>query len=52
MFYVSSEEFAAWMPDGTCFGSPRLIGGESSPDAAERIAAALRAAEESGGEER
>ena len=33
------------MPDGTCLGSSRLIGGEPSKAAAERIAAALRRAE-------
>jgi hypothetical protein len=45
VFYVSGEEFAAWMPDGTCLGTSRLIGGEPSKAAAEHIAAALRAAE-------
>jgi hypothetical protein len=45
MFYTSGREFAAWMPDGTCLGSARLIGGEPSKAASERIAAALRAAE-------
>src|SRR5262249_54152398 len=45
MFYLSGEEFAAWLPDGTRLGSSRLIGGEPSKAAAERIAAALRAAE-------
>ena len=45
MFYTSGREFAVWMPDGTCFGTIRLIGGEPPRDAAERIAAALRAAE-------
>jgi hypothetical protein len=44
MFFVSAQDFAAWMPDGTCLGTSRLIGGEPSEDAAERIAAALRAA--------
>jgi len=43
--FVSGTEVAAWMPDGTCWGSRRLIGGESRPGAAERIAAALRSAE-------
>ncbi len=45
MFYMSGEDFAAWMPGGTKFGSSRLIGGGPSPDAARRIAAALRLAE-------
>jgi hypothetical protein len=44
MFFVSGQDFAAWMPDGTCLGTSRLIGGEPSEHAAERIAAALRAA--------
>jgi hypothetical protein len=46
MFYLSREEVAAWMPDGTSMGSCRLIDGERMPGAAERIAAALRAAEQ------
>jgi hypothetical protein len=45
MFYTSGREFAAWLPDGTCVGSARLIGGEPSKVTSERIAAALRAAE-------
>jgi hypothetical protein len=45
MFFATGQEFAAWMPDGTCLGSSRLVGCEPSTDAAERIAAALRAAE-------
>ena len=46
MFYVNRDEAAAWMPDGTCLGSRRLIGGEATPGAAERIASVLRAAEQ------
>ena len=45
MFFTAGREFAAWMPDGTRLGASRLIGGEPTPAAAERIAAALRAAE-------
>ncbi len=45
MFFIGDEEFAAWMPDGTCLGTSRLIGGPPTKAAAERIAAALRAAE-------
>jgi hypothetical protein len=45
MFYVNRGQVAAWLPDGICWGSRRLIGGEPSPGAAERIAAALRSAE-------
>jgi len=47
--FVSGNEVAAWMPDGTCWGSRRLIGGESRPGAAERIAAALLSAEQAKG---
>ena len=45
IFYVTRDEVAAWLPDGTCWGSRRLIGGEPTPGAAERIAAVLRSAE-------
>ncbi len=48
MFYVSGHEFAAWTPDGSRLGSSRLIGGESTPHAAERIARVLRSAEQEG----
>ena len=41
MFYVNGNEVAAWLPDGTCWGSRRLIGGEPAADAAERIATVL-----------
>jgi hypothetical protein len=49
LFYVTREEVAAWLPDGTRLGPRRLIGGEPTPGAAERIAAALRSAESVGG---
>jgi hypothetical protein len=49
MFYVAGPEVAAWMPDGTCLGPSRLIGGEPTPGAAERIAAVLRSAEQGEG---
>jgi len=45
ILYVSRGEVAAWMADGTCWGSRRLTGGEPAPGAAVRIAAALRAAQ-------
>jgi hypothetical protein len=45
MFYVSGNEFAAWMPEGTRLGSSRLIGSEPTPGAAEQMAAVLRSAE-------
>ena len=49
MMFVSCREFAAWLPDGTMFGPRRLIGGEPTPGASERIAAALKRAEQGGG---
>jgi hypothetical protein len=52
MFYVTEDEVAAWMPDGTCWGSRRLIGGDPTPGAAERIAAVLRSAEQGEGASR
>lgn len=51
VFYVRGRDFAAWMPDGTRFGTGRLIGGGASRAAAERIAAVLRAAERDGGKQ-
>jgi hypothetical protein len=45
MFYVSRNEVAAWLPDGTYWGSRRLIGCEPPADAAGRIAATLRGAQ-------
>jgi hypothetical protein len=41
MFYVNGNDVAAWLPDGTCWGSRRYIGGEPSAGAAERIAGVL-----------
>jgi hypothetical protein len=41
IFYLNGSEVAAWLPDGTCWGSRRLIGCEPASGAAERIAAAL-----------
>ncbi|MHB1561651.1 MAG: hypothetical protein ACYC61_29735, partial [Isosphaeraceae bacterium] len=51
VFYVSGCDFAAWMPDGTRFGTGRHIGGGATTGAAERIAATLRAAERDGGKQ-
>ena len=45
LFYVTTDDVAAWLPDGTCLGPRRLIGSEPTPGAAKRIAAVLRAAE-------
>jgi hypothetical protein len=44
MFFVFRDTLAGWLPDGTRFGPPSLIGGPESPGALERIGAALRAA--------
>ena len=46
MFFVSGREFAAWLPDGTMWGSRRLVGGEPAPGASERIAAVMARASE------
>jgi hypothetical protein len=48
MFYVFRDQIAAWMPDGTRVGPVPIVGGRSTPDAPERIGAALRAAAERG----
>jgi hypothetical protein len=44
MFLIRRHEFAAWMPDGTRFGPTDLIGGPATPDALNRLGAALREA--------
>jgi len=49
MFYVSGDEVAAWLPDGTRLGPRRLIGGEPTAGARERIAAALASSIPGGG---
>jgi hypothetical protein len=41
MFFAFRGQFAAWMPDGTCFGSEALLGTTATPGAAERIGRAL-----------
>jgi hypothetical protein len=43
MFFAFQNRFAAWMPDGTRFGDPELLGGPPTPGAAQAIARALRA---------
>ena len=52
VMFVSRNEFAGWLPDGTMFGPRRLIGGEPTRRASERIAAALLRAERGGGSSR
>jgi hypothetical protein len=49
MFRILHDQIAAWMPDGTRYGKPRLSGGPETPNALEKIAAALRAASKRGG---
>jgi hypothetical protein len=41
MIYMTGNEVAAWLPDGTRYGPRRLIGGDPTPGARERIAVAL-----------
>jgi hypothetical protein len=43
MFFVFRDILAGWLPDGTRFGPPTLIGGPETPGALERFGAALRA---------
>ncbi len=43
-FLVRRELAAAWVPGGAFWGSPALIGGGPTPDAAQRVGAALAAA--------
>ena len=45
VFFMSGTDIAAWLPDGTRWGPRRYIGGEPTPGASERIAAALKRAE-------
>lgn len=42
MFFVFRHAVAAWLPDGTRLGPSGLIGGAETPDAAARVARALR----------
>jgi hypothetical protein len=44
MFFSFRHEIAAWMPDGTCHGSQRLLLTQPTPGAAEKIGTALKAA--------
>lgn len=45
LFFAFRDKFAAWMPDGTRYGSPDLLYGPPTPSADRRIAAALLRAE-------
>jgi hypothetical protein len=40
-FFAFRQQIAAWMPDGTCLGSPGLLGRPATPGAAEKIGRAL-----------
>ena len=44
MFFFFWDQVAAWAPDGSRIGPVPLIGGPETPQAADRIATALRAA--------
>jgi hypothetical protein len=44
MFFSFRREIAAWMPDGTCHGSQRLLRVPPTPGGAEKIGTALKAA--------
>jgi hypothetical protein len=44
MFFVSRHEIAGWMPDGTRWGSQRLLGTAPHPLASQKFVEALRAA--------
>lgn len=44
IFKVRRRNLAAWMPDGTRYGPADMIGGPATPDALQRIGAALRQA--------
>ncbi len=46
IFIIMREHFGAWMPDGTCRGPARLIGGPATPNASERIGRELKRASE------
>jgi hypothetical protein len=41
MFFAYQHHLAAWMPDGTCYGSAHLTGSLPTPRALERIGKAL-----------
>ena len=47
-FFFFRSSFAAWMPDGTTWGPPNLIGGPSTPGALEKIGSTLAKAEQAG----
>jgi hypothetical protein len=44
IFKVRRKNLAAWMPDGTRYGPADMIGGPATPDALQRIGAALKQA--------
>jgi hypothetical protein len=50
MFFVFRRQVAGWMPDGTRFGPPSLLGGAATPGAETRFAATLQAASSGAGE--
>jgi hypothetical protein len=48
LFFAFRQQIAVWMPDGTCHGPASLLGRPATPDALDKIGAALRAAWERG----
>ena len=44
MLFAFRQQLAAWLPDGTGFGSPALLGCSPTPGAAAKIGRALQAA--------
>lgn len=42
MLFVFRDKFAAWMPDGTCYGPEAITGRPASANALEKLARALR----------
>ncbi len=47
-FFFFRSSVAAWLPDGTRWGPPNLIGGSSTPGALEKISNTLASAEQEG----
>jgi hypothetical protein len=41
MFYAENGQLAGWMPDGTCFGPPSLLGRAETPGARRHVGQAL-----------
>jgi hypothetical protein len=48
MFFAFRQQIAVWMPDGTCYGPMALLGRPATPNALDKIGAALKAASQRG----